>query len=78
MSIQVIEVGGDQDNLTNYINSVYIRLDMHDPSAIQDGKRIISVINQVVRRKSTSDETKKSLRVLRDELKQKIKHIHVF
>lgn len=75
MTIQIIEVGGDQDEITNYINSIYIRLDMGDRSAIRDGKRIISAINRAVRRKSTPDEAKESLRAFRDELKQKVKEL---
>ena len=75
MTIQIIEVGGDQDEITNYINSIFIRLDMHDRSAIPAGKRIIDAINRAVRRKSTPDEAKEGLRALRDELKQKIKEL---
>lgn len=75
MAIQIIEVGGDQDEITNYINSIYIRLDMCDRSAIPDGKRIIFAINRALRRKSTTDEAKEGLRVFRDELKQKIKEL---
>lgn len=75
MTIQVIEVSGDQDKLQNYVYSIYILLDMGDSDAIPEGKRIIAAINRALRRKSVSDDDKEGLRELRDELKRKIKEI---
>lgn len=75
MTIQVIEVSGDQDKLQNYVYSLFIRLDMGDRDAIPEGKRIIAVINRALRRKSVLDDDKEVLRGLRDDLKRKIKEL---
>lgn len=75
MTIQVIEVSGDQDKLQNYVYSIFIRLDMGDRDAIPEGKRIIAVINRALRRKSVLDDDKEVLRGLRDDLKRKIKEL---
>ena len=75
MTIEVIEVSGDQDKLQNYVYSIFIRLDMGDRDAIPEGKRIIAAINCALRRKSVLDDDKEVLRGLRDDLKRKIKEL---
>ena len=75
MCIQVISLGGEDDEVTHFVKSTYIFLDMGDRSAIPDGKRIIRAINGALRRKSVPEDQKAQLRELRDEFKEKIKEI---
>lgn len=75
MTIQVISLGGEDDEVTYFVKRTFMFLDMGDRSAIQDGKRIIRAINGALRRKSVSEDQKEQLRALRDEFKRLIKEL---
>lgn len=75
MSIQIISLDGEDDEVTHFVKSTYIFLDMGDRSAIPAGKRIIRAINGALRRKSVSEDQKEQLRALWDEFKRLIKEL---
>lgn len=75
MTIQVISIGGDDDEVAHFVKRTYIFLDMGDRSEIPDGKRIIRAINGALRRKSVTEEQKGQLMALRDDFKRLIKEL---
>lgn len=75
MTIQVISLSGEDDEVSYFVKRTYMFLDMGDRSAIPDGKRIIRAINGALRRKSVTEEQKGQLLGLRDDFKRLIKEL---
>lgn len=74
MGIHVLTIGA-RDPIENRINMCLMLLDMGDRKQISEGRNIIYEINKALRRKSTPEETKASLRKLKAELKERIKEL---
>lgn len=68
-------IGDDNIHDPKFIKRTIMFLALGKQDSIPDGKRVIRLINGLLRRKSLSEEKKEQIRELRDNIKSLIKRL---
>lgn len=68
-------IGDDNIHDPKFIKRTIMFLVLGKQDSIPDGKRVIRIINGLLRRKSLSEEKKEQIRELRDNIKSLIKRL---